>query len=294
MCVRSAHARRCPLRALQGSHGKFVCAAESARTGGRGSRRGKAFASTGKRHYPMQRYRWLRDCLRRLEWRDLRYQGVRDGSRELSHGGLAGKVACGVCGAAQRVPAQRRSAGQPAYDSGPVQRLLEGQRVSSAHRRSRLRKSTSENWSVQDHSRGLHQTHRGTKEELVRRVVHVGKNWNSRWRDRRRCPGGIRNRRRQRAGCRDRRGCGFCCGRSCECLALGDEETVTAEQAIDVARDFARGRSYRTAAYDATATKQGAVWRVIFHPKEPKPRPGDFFSVYIDETTSKVRLVQGK
>jgi hypothetical protein len=70
---------------------------------------------------------------------------------------------------------------------------------------------------------------------------------------------------------------------------------MTSEQAIERARDFARGQGYDVARYDATAIGRGRDWQVDFRSRDRKPRPGDFFSVYFNEQSPSVmRLVPGK
>jgi hypothetical protein len=67
------------------------------------------------------------------------------------------------------------------------------------------------------------------------------------------------------------------------------------EQAIELARDFARRQQYDVASYDTKATRRGADWQIDFYPTGRDARPGDFFSVYFNERTpSSMRLVPGK
>jgi hypothetical protein len=70
---------------------------------------------------------------------------------------------------------------------------------------------------------------------------------------------------------------------------------MNAEHAIELARNFAQGKGYDMSKYETHARKKGPVWKVDFYSKEAKPRPGSYFSVYVDEKTkSVVRLVPGK
>ena len=73
--------------------------------------------------------------------------------------------------------------------------------------------------------------------------------------------------------------------------------SISREQAIDAARQFARDQGLAVDRYDAEATQDGDVWNVQFTPgpSQPKPSPGDFFTVLIDcRGKEKPRLIPGK
>ncbi len=69
---------------------------------------------------------------------------------------------------------------------------------------------------------------------------------------------------------------------------------MNAKEVFDVAAKFARKEGYDTTQYKTQTSKKGAEWRIDFLPKGKKPRPGDFFSAYIDDQSKSVRLVRGK
>jgi hypothetical protein len=70
---------------------------------------------------------------------------------------------------------------------------------------------------------------------------------------------------------------------------------MTNEQVVDLARNFAREQGYDVARYDTRSIRKGHDWHVEFRPRDPKPRPGDFFSVHVNEQApSMMRLVPGK
>ncbi len=71
---------------------------------------------------------------------------------------------------------------------------------------------------------------------------------------------------------------------------------MTEEEAVGVASTFARQKGYDTSQYNIRATKRAAQWDIYFQRKsEHKPRPGDFFTVYVDDQSRAVqRIVQGK
>jgi hypothetical protein len=62
-------------------------------------------------------------------------------------------------------------------------------------------------------------------------------------------------------------------------------------EAIELATEFARGRGRDTERYEAEAERGRGGWSVDFRPrgKDAKPRPGDFFTVYVDDKSGKVR-----
>ena len=65
--------------------------------------------------------------------------------------------------------------------------------------------------------------------------------------------------------------------------------------AVDLARRFAAQESYDPAAYDTRPVRNSAGWVIYFRPKTSKPRPGDFFAIYINSRSGAVeRLVPGK
>jgi hypothetical protein len=69
---------------------------------------------------------------------------------------------------------------------------------------------------------------------------------------------------------------------------------MNAKEVFDVAGKCAQKEGYDITHYKAQSTKKGAEWRIDFLPKGKKPRPGDFFSVYINDQSKSARLVRGK
>lgn len=71
---------------------------------------------------------------------------------------------------------------------------------------------------------------------------------------------------------------------------------MTGKQAVEVASAFAKQKNQDVSQYTSKATKKGALWQVYFQRKsEYKPRPGDFFTVYVDDQSgSAKRIVYGK
>jgi hypothetical protein len=66
-------------------------------------------------------------------------------------------------------------------------------------------------------------------------------------------------------------------------------------EALKAARDFARNKGRNVSAYETKITRQGVQWQVEFFSVQPKPAPGDFFTVYLDDQSgSVIRLVDGK
>ncbi|HEX6709752.1 MAG TPA: hypothetical protein VF068_05415 [Rubrobacter sp.] len=67
-------------------------------------------------------------------------------------------------------------------------------------------------------------------------------------------------------------------------------------EAVEVAADYARREGYDTGRYDVEAEKQDVRWEIHFQRKgEDKPRPGDFFTVHVDDVSGSVqRIVHGK
>jgi hypothetical protein len=73
--------------------------------------------------------------------------------------------------------------------------------------------------------------------------------------------------------------------------------SISGEQAIDAAKQFARDQGRAVDRYDAVAERDGDAWNVRFTPgpSQPKPSPGDFFTVVIDSRgKEKPRLIPGK
>lgn len=67
------------------------------------------------------------------------------------------------------------------------------------------------------------------------------------------------------------------------------------QEAIELARSFARSQGRNSDRYNTAAVLEGKQWRVEFLSRQEKPRPGDFFTVYIDDQSRRVeRLVPGK
>lgn len=62
-------------------------------------------------------------------------------------------------------------------------------------------------------------------------------------------------------------------------------------EAIELASEFARARGRDTGRYAAEAGRGRGGWRVDFRPRgeDAKPSPGDFFTVYVDDKSGKVR-----
>ena len=69
---------------------------------------------------------------------------------------------------------------------------------------------------------------------------------------------------------------------------------MNAKEVFDVGGRFAQKEGYDINQYKTRTTKKGAEWRIDFLPKGKKPRPGDFFSVYVNDQSKSVRLVPGK
>ena len=71
---------------------------------------------------------------------------------------------------------------------------------------------------------------------------------------------------------------------------------MTMRQAIKAASEYANQQHYNPSQYNIKATKKGNVWEVYFQrKKEYKPPPGDFFTIYIDETSGSVeQIIHGK
>jgi len=71
---------------------------------------------------------------------------------------------------------------------------------------------------------------------------------------------------------------------------------MSKREAIRLASEFGRGRGRDTRRYEASAELAGGEWQVHFRPrgKDTKPEPGDFFTVYVDDASGKVRMAEGK
>lgn len=67
-------------------------------------------------------------------------------------------------------------------------------------------------------------------------------------------------------------------------------------EAIERAANSARREGYDTSRYDVEAEKKDARWEIHFRRKsEDKPRPGDFFTVHVDDESGSVRrILHGK
>jgi hypothetical protein len=66
-------------------------------------------------------------------------------------------------------------------------------------------------------------------------------------------------------------------------------------EALDLACSFARSQGRDPSRYKTRIIAEGKQWRVEFSSLQDKPRPGDFFTIYLDdESKSVVRLVPGK
>lgn len=71
---------------------------------------------------------------------------------------------------------------------------------------------------------------------------------------------------------------------------------MTEKEAIKHASEYARGHDRDTKHYEASAELSGGEWRVDFRPHgaDVKPRPGDFFTVYVDDESGDARMAEGK
>lgn len=69
------------------------------------------------------------------------------------------------------------------------------------------------------------------------------------------------------------------------------------QEAVELARDFAKKKGYDAELYDVRSKKEAGIWNIYFQRKSEgfKPNPGDFFTVYVDDLTKEVqRIVYGK
>lgn len=66
-------------------------------------------------------------------------------------------------------------------------------------------------------------------------------------------------------------------------------------EAVEIASSFARQQGYDTAAYSVRAVRKGELWELHFRSKDEKPRPGDFFTIQVEDKSGTVRrIVHGK
>mgnify|MGYP001088363460 CR=1 FL=1 len=72
---------------------------------------------------------------------------------------------------------------------------------------------------------------------------------------------------------------------------------MKATEATELASNFARQKGYDIIQYNIKTAKRGGQWRIFFHRKSGmhRPRPGDFFTVYVDDRSESIRrIVYGK
>jgi hypothetical protein len=71
---------------------------------------------------------------------------------------------------------------------------------------------------------------------------------------------------------------------------------MTEKEAIERASEFARARGRDAGRYKASAELSEGEWRVDFRPdgKNIKTRPGDFFTVYVEDGSGEARMFEGK
>ena len=67
---------------------------------------------------------------------------------------------------------------------------------------------------------------------------------------------------------------------------------MTENEAITTATEYATQRGYDCDRYDASAEYSEGTWRVSFSGHEL--RPGNFFSVRVDDATGEATLFRGK
>lgn len=68
-------------------------------------------------------------------------------------------------------------------------------------------------------------------------------------------------------------------------------------EVVELASNFAQQRGYDISQYEITAEKIDDEWEVYFQRKSEvyKPRPGDFFTVCIDDKSKSIQqLFEGK
>ena len=75
--------------------------------------------------------------------------------------------------------------------------------------------------------------------------------------------------------------------------SIFESSVMNAEETIEIASDYSKRHGYDPRQYNATTERVNNEWHVFFQGKEL--RPGNFFSVYIDDEERKVKeLVPGK
>jgi hypothetical protein len=62
------------------------------------------------------------------------------------------------------------------------------------------------------------------------------------------------------------------------------------EEVVTLACNYAEREGYVVGRYDISLEREGSEWHVNFHGK-PKARPGDFFTVLIDDVAQKVKAL---
>ncbi len=66
-------------------------------------------------------------------------------------------------------------------------------------------------------------------------------------------------------------------------------------EAVELASNFAQQQGYNVSQYNIRPAKKDTQWEIYFQSKINKPRPGDFFTVYIDDKSRAVqRIIYGK
>jgi hypothetical protein len=67
------------------------------------------------------------------------------------------------------------------------------------------------------------------------------------------------------------------------------------DQVIQLASEYARREGYQAEEYDVSTKHNNDEWQVFFNSHAAKPKPGDFFTVYVNAASKSVeRLVPGK
>lgn len=72
---------------------------------------------------------------------------------------------------------------------------------------------------------------------------------------------------------------------------------MSEKEVVEIASKSAQQQGYPIEHYTIRAAQHGLEWHILFQRKSDvqKPSPGDFFTVYIDDTTGDVlRIVDGK
>ncbi len=62
-------------------------------------------------------------------------------------------------------------------------------------------------------------------------------------------------------------------------------------EAIEVASGFAAQQGYDVVEYDVKAVKKSGLWELHFRRKDEKPRPGDFFTIEVDDKSGTARRI---